>query len=221
MFDPEKFGEAMGLAIKEATAPLLERIKALEGQNVTLVGHIDTLAKAQEARAHLKAEPQIPVTVVGEKGDPGKDGLGLAGAMIDRDGALLVTLTNGEVKSLGKVVGKDGSDGKDGLSLEDFQLEYLPESHEINVKAVCNGRTKELRYPAGGIRPAGYWREGTKAVAGEAWVHGGSLWICMKGTDAKPATNADAWIIAARAGRDGERGAAGKLPNDAPIKLVN
>jgi len=220
MFDPEKFGEAMGLAIREATAPLLERIKALESQNVTLVGHVDTLSKAQQA-IHQRNEPIIEIPKAGEKGEPGKDGLGLAGAMIDRDGALLVTLTNGEVKSLGKVVGKDGTDGKDGLSLDAFDLEYIPESHEVCVKAVCNGRTKELRYPAGGIRPAGYWRDGTKAVPGEAWVNGGSLWICMKGTEAKPATNSDAWIIAARAGKDGERGATGKLPNDTPIKLVN
>jgi len=221
MFDPEKFGEAMGLAIREATAPLLERIKALEGHNVTLAGHIDTLSKAQEARAHLNAEPSVEVPVVGEKGADGKDGLGLAGAFIDRDGSLVLTLTNGEAKNLGPVVGKDGTNGQDGLSLDAFDLEYIAESHEIALKAVCNGRTKELRYPAGGIRPAGYWREGTKAVPGEAWVHGGSLWIAMKGTEAKPATNSDAWIIAARAGRDGERGAAGKLPNDAPIKLVN
>jgi hypothetical protein len=218
MFDPEKFGEAMGLAIKEATAPLLERIKQLEDKLKEPIPIYDAI------RAEVSKEVGAITVKHGLDGNPGKDGengLGLAGAMIDRDGALLVTLTNGEVKSLGKVVGKDGSDGKDGLSLEDFQLEYLPESHEINVKAVCNGRTKELRYPAGGIRPAGYWRDGTKAVPGEAWVHGGSLWICMKGTEAKPATNADAWIIAARAGRDGERGATGKLPNDAPIKLVN
>ena len=214
MFDPEKFGEAMGLAIREATAPLLERIKALENRPEP---DIEALVEARM----FAIEPKTVEGKAGEKGADGKDGLGLAGAMIDRDGALLVTLTNGEVKSLGKVVGKDGSDGKDGLSLDAFDLEYIAESHEIALKAVCNGRTKELRYPAGGIRPAGYWREGTKAVSGEAWVHGGSLWIAMKGTEAKPATNSDAWIIAARAGKDGERGAAGKLPNDAPIKLVN
>lgn len=214
MFDPEKFGEAMGLAIKEATAPLLKQIEDLQRKLGSLEGQIVVGVNGERGPEGMAGPP-------GERGEKGADGLGLAGAMIDRDGALLVTLTNGEVKSLGKVVGKDGSDGKDGLSLEDFQLEYLPESHEINVKAVCNGRTKELRYPAGGIRPAGYWRENTKAVPGEAWVNGGSLWICMKATQAQPATNSDAWIIAARAGRDGERGAAGKLPNDAPIKLVN
>lgn len=219
MFDPEKFGEAMGLAIKEATAPLLKQIEDL--QRDLKKARVDAYDHIQEVKAMIAAPAPGGVGEPGEKGADGKDGLGLAGAMIDREGSLLITMTNGEVKNLGPVVGRNGTDGKDGLSLDGFDLEYLPESHEINVKAVCNGRTKELRYPAGGIRPAGYWREGTKAVAGEAWVNGGSLWICMKGTEAKPATNSDAWIIAARAGRDGERGATGKLPNDTPIKLVN
>lgn len=214
MFDPEKFGEAMGLAIKEATVPLLKQIEDLQRKLSHLEGMIVVGVNGERGPEGMTGAP-------GERGEKGADGLGLAGAMIDRDGGLLITLTNGEVKNLGPVVGRNGTDGKDGLSLDGFDLEYLPESHEINVKAVCNGRSKELRYPAGGIRPAGYWREGTKAVAGEAWVNGGSLWICMKGTEAKPATNSDAWIIAARAGKDGERGATGKLPNDAPIKLVN
>lgn len=208
MFDPEKFGEAMGEAIRSAVEPLLKRIEELEGKK-SLV---------------LKGEPGPR----GENGEPGKDGqkgadgLGLAGAMIDRDGALQITLTNGEVKNLGQIVGKDGSDGKDGVSLESFDMEYLPESHEITVKAVCQGRTKELRYPAGGIHSKGYWREGVRAKAGEAWVQDGSLWIAVKDNASKPATNDEGWIIAARKGRDGERGMQGKsaIP-DAPIKLVN
>lgn len=213
MFDPEKFGEAMGHAIREATAPLLERIKHLEDQ-----------VKALPAPVQFKEPENGLPGKDGQPGEKGADGTGLAGAIIDRDGCLVITLTNGEVKSLGKVVGQDGSNGKDGtdgLSLDAFDLEYIEASHEVCVKATCNGRTKELRYPAGGIRPAGYWREGTKAIPGEAWVHGGSLWIAMKATEQKPATNADAWIIAARAGKDGERGASGKIPDHSPIKLVN
>jgi hypothetical protein len=142
--------------------------------------------------------------------------------MIDRDGSLQITLTNGEVKSLGPVVGKDGKDGSDGVSFDTFEMEYLPESHEMSVKASAGGRTKELRYPAGGIRPAGYWREGTKAQAGEAWVHDGSLWIAVKDCQSKPATNDDGWIIAARKGRDGERGQKGADAGPvSPIKLQN
>lgn len=215
MFDPEKFGEAMGEAIKAATAPLLERIKSLEMQVTQFSAAAGVLRELPEP---VRGE-QGPI---GEKGADGKDGLGLAGAMIDRDGNLQITMTNGEVKNLGPVVGKDGAngtDGKDGLSLDSFEMEYLAESHEIAIKAVCQGRAKEIRYSAGGIRPAGYWREGTKAKAGEAWVHGGSLWIAMKDCASKPATNDEGWIIAARAGRDGERGASGKPVDTSPIKL--
>lgn len=298
MFDPEKFGEAMGVAIRQAVEPLQKRIGELEAQiakpvdvsleferavaaavavlpvpkdgkdaepvdfeslvkqvlakvptpadgkdgenglngtSITLADVqpvLDEAIKQFEQRAEstiAKAISEIPKPLDGqngtngkdgERGEKGADGLGMAGAMIDRDGALQVTFTNGEVKSLGPVVGKNGDNGKDGLSLDAFELEYLPESHEIQLKATAAGRVKELRYPAGGIRPAGYWREGTKAVAGEAWVHDGSLWIAKSPTSAKPESRSEEWIIAARKGRDGERGAKGTdgVP-PAPIKL--
>lgn len=213
MFDPEKFGEAMGAAIKEAVAPLQKRIGELEAA-------LAAIPSGRDGKDGKDGE-----SIKGDAGEKGADGIGLAGAMIDRDGNLQITMTNGEVKNLGPVVGKDGSngtngtDGKDGLSLDSFDMEYLPESHEIAIKAVCQGRAKEIRYSAGGIRPAGYWREGTKAKAGEAWVHDGSLWVAMKDCSSKPATNDDGWIIAARKGRDGERGASAKPVDTSPIKL--
>ncbi len=154
--------------------------------------------------AAIRALPVPQDGKPGDKGDRGADGIGLAGALIDRDGALLVTLTDGTVKSLGPVVGKDGKDGADGISLDSFEMEYLEETHEVRIKAACGGRTKEVRYPAGGLRPAGYWREGTAAKACEAWVHDGSLWIATKDTTGKPQTKGDDWVIAARKGRDGE-----------------
>jgi hypothetical protein len=252
MFDPEKFGEAMGAAIREAVAPLQKRIGELEAK---LAKEPDFSAEVERAVAAAvaalpaptngkDAEPVDTDAVIkavlaqiripedgkdgqhgkdgkdGDQGEKGADGLGLAGAMIDRDGALQITLTNGEVKSLGLVVGKDGSNGTDGVSFDAFEMEYLPESHEISVKAAVGGRAKELRYPAGGIRPAGYWRENTKARAGEAWVHDGSLWIAVKDCQSKPATNDSGWIIAARKGRDGERGQKGAdVVPVTPIKL--
>ncbi len=204
MFDPEKFGEAMGDAIRAAVAPLEKRIADLEAEK----------SVAKDGAPGVDGKNGEP----GKDGAKGADGLGLAGAMIDRDGALQITLTNGEVKSLGVVVGKNGDHGKDGISFDSFELEYLADTHEMAVKASAAGRTKELRYPAGGIRPAGYWREGTKALPGEAWVHDGSLWIATKGTPSKPAAGDD-WIIAARKGRDGERGAKGGDATPAHIKL--
>lgn len=212
MFDPEVFGAAMGEAIRKAVEPLQAQIAELKS--------------ALAAMPHPERGEPGPKGEDGKAGEKGADGVGLSGAMIDRDGALQITLANGEVKNLGCVVGKDGAngvngkDGVDGVSLENFEMEYLPESHEIAIKAVCAGRVKELRHPAGGIRPGGYWREGTKSQAGEAWVHDGSLWIAVKSNQSKPATNDDGWIIAARKGRDGERGQKGSdggVP--APIKL--
>lgn len=146
----------------------------------------------------------------GKDGEKGLDGIGQAGAMIDRDGCLIITTTNGETKNLGVVVGKDGESGKDGMSLDSFDLEYIEETHEICVKAACSGRVKELRYPAGGIRPGGYWREGTKAKACEAWVHDGSTYFAKRDTSTKPSTSSDDWILSARKGRDGDNG---------PVKL--
>lgn len=56
----------------------------------------------------------------GEQGDKGadglhgKDGIGVMDAMIDREGNLILTLSNGQTKAVGAVVGKDGANGTDG-----------------------------------------------------------------------------------------------------------
>lgn len=159
----------------------------------------------------------------GARGEKGADGLGLAGAMIDRDNNLQITLTNGEVKNLGVVVGKDGrdgQDGKDGISFESFEMEYIPETHEIGIKAVAGGRVKELRFPAGGIRHGGYWRDGVKSLAAQTWTHGGTVYIAKRDTSAKPQNGHEDWEVFARGGRDGERGPkGGDGTPPAPIKL--
>ena len=260
MFDPEKFGAAMGEAIQKAVEPLLKRIADLEGK---LEKELSDMAHdVQEAVKALQDLPEpkdgkdcdmesvkafiadavkaIPVIngkdgapgapgadgkdgepgAAGSAGQKGADGIGLAGAMIDRDGNLMATLSNGEVKNLGPVVGKDGKNGTDGIGFDSFEIEYIAETHEIAIKATAAGRSKELRHPAGGIRPAGYWREGTRAKAGEAWTHDGSLWIATKETSAKPENGCADWVIGARRGRDGERGQKGLDGSPpAPIKL--
>lgn len=51
----------------------------------------------------------------GEAGRDGLDGISMAGAVINRDGHLIATLSNGQVQDLGPVVGADGKDGRDGI----------------------------------------------------------------------------------------------------------
>lgn len=212
-----------------------------DGKSVTLEDVRPVLADAakavhdealQKLDAAIKA---LPVPKDGRDGAPGRDGqdgqkgadgAGIADLLIDRDGVLVATFTDGRMKNFGVIVGKDGrdgvdgKDGADGLGLEAFELEYLSDTHEICVKATCAGRVKELRYPAGGIQGKGYWREGVKAAAGEAWTHDGSLWYAKTTTTAKPDTQSPDWFLAARKGRDGERGAKGQdaVP-PTPIKL--
>jgi hypothetical protein len=156
----------------------------------------------------------------GEKGLDGKDGadgVGAAGAMIDRDGCLILTTTKGEAIKLGSVVGKDG---RDGLSVESLDRTYCPDTHEVVERWVAAGQTKELRYPAGGIRHGGYWRDGVRARAAETWTHASVAWIAKRDTSDKPSRESADWEIFANKGRDGLDGKNGRdLSPAPPIKL--
>ena len=182
-----------------------------------------------EVAAHLEENPPAPGMdgergpqgekgLDGKDGEAGKDGAGIADLLIDRDGNLVATMTDGRTKSLGVVIGRDGKDGepgKDGRSVEGLTRTYSPETHEIIER--WNG-DQELRYPAGGIHHKGYWNPGVKAVAGDSWTHNGNLWIAVRDTGAEPSTECKDWTIGARKGRDGRDGKDGKPP-PGPVKL--
>lgn len=172
--------------------------------------------------AHGEPGPQGEPGAAGEKGADGKDGVGLADALIDRDGALVLTMTDGRAKTLGVVIGRDGAagaDGRDGLSMVDVTRAYDAEAHEVVERWNVAGEEKELRYPAGGIRPGGFWREGMKCFALQAITHDGALWIAKRDTAARPCLeNSDDWQLAARKGRDGRDGKDGKPP-PGPVSL--
>ncbi len=156
------------------------------------------------------------------KGDPGADGIGLAGAMIDRDGSLVVTKSNGDTVTLGQVIGKDGAPGKDGvdgLGFDDCDVTYDGE-RGFTLKWQSGERVKEKTFHVPTIIDRGYWREGTEAKTGDAMTHEGTLWIALRDTTAKPARESEDWRIGARKGRDGLQGPAGKAYTPpAPVKL--
>jgi hypothetical protein len=150
---------------------------------------------------YLKANPPAR----GDKGDPGTDGVGLAGFLIDRDGILVATTSKGEAVRLGQVVGRDG------LGFEDVDFEYDGE-RTVTAKFVRGGaELKRIpwRFPV--IIDRGYWKLGFKAEKGDAVTHDGTLWIALRDTGAKPSTEAkDDWRIGVRKGRDG---------NPPPVKI--
>lgn len=149
----------------------------------------------------------------GERGEKGERGDGVKDAIIDNAGNLILTFTDGSTKSLGRVVGE---------SFSDFAIEYLPDTHEIAMRATCAGVTKSLRYPAGGIRALGYWRDGKSAKAGEAVSLGGCLYIAKVDTKAKPSYDHPDWFLAVQRGRDMTADTKNIQRNaDKPVQLVS
>lgn len=160
----------------------------------------DMEAIERKIRDHVEAiVREIPVPKNGE------NGIGLADALIDKDGHLVVTMTDGRTKALGLVVGKDGERGKDGetFTLDDFDIE--PTGDRTLEFKFLRGDTMhsfELEFPVPIFREA--WKEGRTYSKGDMVVWGGSLWAATKDTDAKPDTEGSGWMIAARKGRDGK-----------------
>ena len=211
--------------------PVLERLKALEGVEQVKAQDVS----AQVVRSILDGdnlEHIVGLKVAeyltdnpppaGEKGADGvnwKDGVGLAGALIDRDGSLVVTLTNGEVKSLGSVVGKDGAngaDGRDGFSLEHFSAERS-EDGTVTLKFADEHVSKTYQFNIPVVQYRGYWREGRKCAEGNAITHNGSLWIAKRDTCEEPSAKAaDDWYLAVLKGRDGRDGYDGKNFGERP-----
>jgi hypothetical protein len=191
--DPVEFGKAVAPLVREIVRPLKDRISELEIEKNIDAEVINELALCIERVDAIEASGQTKsLSTEGEV-----TSCGVRGALIDRDGALVLTMTDGSVQNLGRVVGRDG------LSLESRELEYVPETHEIVEHWTANGKTREFRYPAGGIHDRGYWRQGSEYGAGDAVTHNGSLWIALRATTAKPCIeNREDWRIGARKGRD-------------------
>lgn len=155
----------------------------------------------------------------GLPGEKGERGVGLAGAVIDRDGALVVTLSNGETKALGVIVGNDGAPGRDGFGFDDLSASYDGE-RGMTLTFTKGERVKEFHLHLPVVIDRGYWREGTQAKAGDAMTHDGTLWIAVRDTQAKPARESEDWRIGARKGRDGLQGPPGKDFKPAePVRL--
>lgn len=213
-FDPTEFGKAMGKLVHDATAPLLKRleeqeamIKELSDRPVPvsdvvaeIIGSKDLtpivdLCAADAVEKYLKDHP-AEKGEDGKQGEPGSDGVGLAGAMIDRHGELVITLTNGDQKALGPVVGKDGAD------FTDFDMDYDGE-RTITIKGRGGEIVKHLPIPM----DKGYWREGMDCQKGDILTNGGNAWIALCDTKSKPCLeNRDDWRLFARKGRDGKDG---------------
>lgn len=170
-----------------------------------------------------KAIAAIPVPkdgTDGKDGRDGKDGVGLASAIIDRAGELVVTLTNGETRNLGPVVGKDGApgkDGADGFGFDDLEASYDGEK-TVTLKFTKGERVKEFAFTLPVVIDRGIYAEGKEYKAGDGATWAGSFWIAQKDTSSKPGEGGD-WRLAVKKGRDGRDGVVKDAKPVEPVRV--
>lgn len=151
---------------------------------------------------------------------PIKDPVGLAGALIDREGELVITLSDGSTKALGRVVGRDGADvdmdavheriasevkalpkprdGVDGVGFDDMEL--VDVEGDLFLRFTRGEVVKDFYLPVPTDRGVWVEREFRKG-AGVTW--GGSFWMAQRDTSAKPDTPDSGWRLSVKRGRDG------------------
>lgn len=178
----------------------------------------ETGERGEAGAAGLPGERGLPGEkgATGEPGAPGRDGAGVVAALLDIDGALTLTMSDGRLVKLGVVVGRDGApgapgaNGLDGLGFDDADLEYDGE-RTVTVRLKQGDRVKAfppLVLPAMIYRDI--YREGAAYARGDVVTWGGSLYHCGEPTSEQPGEGSKAWRLCAKRGRDGRDGAPGK-----------
>lgn len=184
-------------------------------------------ALIEEVNEYKKQKPER-----GEKGDPGKDGesiqgppgkdgVGIASAFIDREGNLVLTFTDGTVGSVGKVAGergqdgapglngKDGKDGIDGVGIDDVHEEMDADGRTLIRRWKGGDTVKEFRHKAHFLKWLGVFKSGEKYDFQDAVTSGGAIWICQRETSERPEIGCKDWVLAVKKGRDGKDGERG------------
>lgn len=164
--------------------------------------------------------PMGPAGTAAKDGADGRDGVGLTGALISRDGNLVLTLSDGGIRELGAVVGKDADmdalaaiiiaeiekmpkpcDGVDGFQLTDLSFEY-DQDRTITMRFTSGDLVREAAFTLPVPIHRGLWKEGAYTV-GDMVIRDGSTWCCREDTTAMPGASTD-WILTAKRGRDGK-----------------
>src|SRR5690606_20383513 len=116
MLELNDIADVVADAVREATAPLLARIDALEKRELVLPEKGDPGVDMAEVEKRIETAVKSAVDALPapKDGEPGNDGVGLADALKDAEGNLVLVMTDGRTKCLGKIDGNDGEPGKDG-----------------------------------------------------------------------------------------------------------
>lgn len=196
--------------IREVHAAALIEIKAQVAE-LTIAGPQGEPGKPGEPGASIQGPPGEPGPA-GEPGAPGangKDGVGLTALMIDRDGCLVATLSNGQGVTLGKCVGDDGKNGepgpagRDGFGFDDLNVES-DGGRTITLKFIKGEFSKAFAVHFPIPLDAGPYRGGENYQKGDGVTYEGSYWLAQKDKPrGRPGTSTD-WRMCTRKGRDGK-----------------
>ena len=192
-----------------------EVVKALNEQIVTLKAQIAAL-QVEVTSARSDQDEQMAALVeravakaVSDIKQP--EPVNVVGSFIQRDGHLVLTMSDGSTKDLGMVVGKNGEpgakgdpgkDGQDGLGFEDCDV--IVEDDGVYAQWKRGDRIERRKLPTTIYRDI--YREGETYHPGDIVTWGGSSFIAKGETTAKPGMNTPesrAWKLMVKRGRDG------------------
>lgn len=225
MIDATAFGAELAGIVKAAVAPVVARLELIEKRINDLPLPKDTEPEQVAAlvRDQIKADLDavrdevnalaLGKSVTAEDLTPivadevqkavaaipaAKDGVGLAGALIDRDGQLVVTLTNGDTKALGAVV---GGKGDDGLGFDDLTVEYDGE-RSFSLVFAKGEEERAFSFDLPMMIDRGVFVDGKQYATGDTVTFGGSIWVAQKSQpEGKPGLSED-WRLAVKKGRN-------------------
>jgi hypothetical protein len=225
MLDPVEFGKAMASIVNEATAPLVKRIEELEARQrdngdpaAPVEIDVSDVVKELLSSDGIKQLVGLEVESFLTENPPaaGKDGAGIADLLIDRDGNLVATFTDGRMKSLGVVVGKDGAPGRDGADLTEIGMDFDGE-RTVTIKGRTGEVTKRLPVPLW----RGYWSPDVVVEKADILTHNGTAYIAIvDNPKCEPGVGKydHEWKVFTRKGRDGKDGRNG-IDKTAPVKV--
>jgi hypothetical protein len=149
-----------------------------------------------------------------------KDGVGVAGAVIDRDGQLILTLGDGQIRELGVVVGRDvdmdevgrriaaevakfpkPADGKNGFDLKHFDTEMKRGGRVLVLKFDDGERVETHELAIDAMIYRGVYKAEAEYERGDVTTFDGGMWHCEKDTTERPGNGSKDWVLAVKAGR--------------------
>lgn len=175
------------------------------GTGIMSIGKTDTNGNVDTYTVTLTNGDEYTFTVAnginGVNGSDGEDGTGIASAVIDDNGKLVITLSDGSVLDLGAVKGKDGENGADGKGISTIAFDHSDGNTDTYIITYTDNTTSTFTITNGADGQNGADGVGIRSAAVNT---DGELIIVL--------TDGNTLNLGNVKGADGQDGADGKTP---------